>query len=704
MTHIPKFRRFVLQNFPFIEEDFDALTDYALMSKIVEYLNNVIQSQNDVVDNVTELNQAFITLQNFVDHYFDNLDVQQEINNKLDGLVADGTLEQLIGAYIQPRIDAQNETILELSNQVDTFESGVSAQIQGFNAMVASITNGSPLVASSTAGMTNTNRVYVNTTDGNWYYYNGTEWTIGGTYQSSGISANTVTITMLGSDVKYNFITKESIDKEQYETKIELDLTGNLINKAVAGGELGENSNIRVATINLIYIPFGYCLDVFRNEDSYEVQEYDFADDFTNTNLHHRVDSGNNLGFINSNDARYVRIRFNKGDNVLTPSDVITNCSVGLIQRIPSKSNNTRGNNLANPFYAINGYVQDQATPYYYVPSSGYYTFMPIKMVKGETYHISNFRKFFMYDINLRYIANSYENGNNESKSFTAPTNGYFVVSARTSDNVMINSGESLMSYEPYVEVMPPYVQIQNVDNLGNITVTGNDILSNKIYVALGDSFTHGDFSNAPEDNYHITEGKYAGRLKVYPFIIGNRLNMQIYNLAQNGMTMCKIRDDWTNYISDGVLANIPENPDYITIKIGINDNPDHQNSPLGTIDDNTNSTFYGSYNRVMNHLITNFPNAKIGIIISNGQTSMDFINAAIAIAKKFGVPYLNETTDEHVPLLIRTMRTDVSESIKQIRNNNWFVSTIQGRENKHPNAASHVYESTIVENFLRSL
>lgn len=43
----------------------------------------------------------------------------------------------------------------------------------------------SPLVASSTAGMTDTSRIYVNTSNGYWYYYNGTNWVQGGVYQSS---------------------------------------------------------------------------------------------------------------------------------------------------------------------------------------------------------------------------------------------------------------------------------------------------------------------------------------------------------------------------------------------------------------------------------------------------------------------------------------------------------------------------------------
>ena len=99
-TKIPLFRRFVIQNFPYIEQDFDALTDYQLISKIVELLNQVITSQNNLVDDMNDLETAFNTLKDYVDHYFDNLDVQEEINNKLDQMVEDGELTQLIAQFL----------------------------------------------------------------------------------------------------------------------------------------------------------------------------------------------------------------------------------------------------------------------------------------------------------------------------------------------------------------------------------------------------------------------------------------------------------------------------------------------------------------------------------------------------------------------------------------------------------------------------
>lgn len=116
---------------------------------------------------VTELQNKYLELKSYVDNYFNDLDVQEEINKKLDDMVLDGSLGELIGVYVQPTLDEQNATIQSFQNQINALESG------------------SPLAASSTSGMTDTTRIYVNTTDGYWYYYNGTAWVQGGVYQTS---------------------------------------------------------------------------------------------------------------------------------------------------------------------------------------------------------------------------------------------------------------------------------------------------------------------------------------------------------------------------------------------------------------------------------------------------------------------------------------------------------------------------------------
>lgn len=95
------FKWFVLENFPFIEADFDAITNYQLFCKVVEYLNKTIDSMNQTGEVVEEFTQKFIDLQNYVNNYFDNLDVQDEINNKLDEMVQKGELQTIILNFLK---------------------------------------------------------------------------------------------------------------------------------------------------------------------------------------------------------------------------------------------------------------------------------------------------------------------------------------------------------------------------------------------------------------------------------------------------------------------------------------------------------------------------------------------------------------------------------------------------------------------------
>lgn len=72
------FKMCVLDNFPFIEEDFDAITNYQLLCKIAGA--------------VKELSKAVIEIQ----EYLKDLDLQDEVNKKLDEMAEDGTLQNLI--------------------------------------------------------------------------------------------------------------------------------------------------------------------------------------------------------------------------------------------------------------------------------------------------------------------------------------------------------------------------------------------------------------------------------------------------------------------------------------------------------------------------------------------------------------------------------------------------------------------------------
>lgn len=95
------FKWFVLENFPFIEADFDALTEWQLFCKLGKEMNKIIKSVNDSGEQVEKLTDAFISLQEYVENYFKNLDVQDEINNKLNEMAESGELQDIINQYLQ---------------------------------------------------------------------------------------------------------------------------------------------------------------------------------------------------------------------------------------------------------------------------------------------------------------------------------------------------------------------------------------------------------------------------------------------------------------------------------------------------------------------------------------------------------------------------------------------------------------------------
>lgn len=109
------FKLAVLQNFPYIEADFDALTDYGLLCKVVEYLNNVIANQNVVQENVTALNNAFTELKNYIDTYFD-VELTERVDAKLNEFAENGTLEQMIAKYISNRFARTYNTVADMKS------------------------------------------------------------------------------------------------------------------------------------------------------------------------------------------------------------------------------------------------------------------------------------------------------------------------------------------------------------------------------------------------------------------------------------------------------------------------------------------------------------------------------------------------------------------------------------------------------------
>lgn len=77
-------------------------------ARMYDKVNQLIRNFNDLSketkETVEEYILKFTELKDFVDDYFDNLDVQEEINNKLNQMVEDGTLEEILSQYIDENV------------------------------------------------------------------------------------------------------------------------------------------------------------------------------------------------------------------------------------------------------------------------------------------------------------------------------------------------------------------------------------------------------------------------------------------------------------------------------------------------------------------------------------------------------------------------------------------------------------------------
>ena len=100
----------------------DSLSYYELLCKVVDYLNKAMEDVETLHGDVTNLHSAYEKLQGYVNNYFSTLDVQKEINSKLDQMVIDGTFFNLFSPYVanisQPKV-VQN--VSEMTNENFTY-------------------------------------------------------------------------------------------------------------------------------------------------------------------------------------------------------------------------------------------------------------------------------------------------------------------------------------------------------------------------------------------------------------------------------------------------------------------------------------------------------------------------------------------------------------------------------------------------------
>ena len=124
----PYFRGFFSRNFPYIEKEFDGLTDYEIITKILEHLENEIKAVDEKYegfgDTVTQLEHDFIELRNSITETLDTFrtDIENNVTIELENQYARILL--LLADY-QHVVDGQLLTLRnDLEAEIESIELG----------------------------------------------------------------------------------------------------------------------------------------------------------------------------------------------------------------------------------------------------------------------------------------------------------------------------------------------------------------------------------------------------------------------------------------------------------------------------------------------------------------------------------------------------------------------------------------------------
>ena len=593
----------------------ETMSYYEMLMWFTKYLTDtVIPTVNNNAEAVEEVQNIVMEMQDYINNYFDNLDVQEEINNKLDEMAEDGSLYALIQRFVNPIIAEQNAQIAEQNAQIDSI-----------NLKVNSAVSGSPLVASSTSEMTDTTRVYVNTSNGHWYWYDGDSWEDGGTYQSTELGENSVDSLNLDSVLKNSlYIRKPSI----------------VTNAGYIAPNGSIQENIALNYTDLIKLDEDETIYVTASGGSSAnsisiISVFDESDNFLNEKV---TNSNGNVKSLytykSKSDAIYVRLSY------LIPNGLEYYISKSVKENIENQ--NEKFNNITNSHDVTatfnNGYYIDGNSNI--VPNTILSYTEPIELKNGETITVKA--------AGIRTVV---------AMISTCDVN-------KENVNRVVMSVDGEIREYSYTADRDTYVMISGTTlTLGKIYITStlkenkykNTLFTSFIrFGVIGDSLASGEcVSNENgvvhyNDLYEYSWGQFMAR----------NHGMQCINFSKGGLTT-------RSWLNESVGLPKLLNPDnkcnsYI-IGLGTNDVTALGVNYLGTISDvhvddfTLNAdTYYGNYARIIGYIKQVQPKAKIFVLtnpkpLTASELYVQYNNAIKDIATLYDNVYVIDLQDDYL-------------------------------------------------------
>ena len=112
----------------------DSLSYYELLSRVIAYLNNTME-------NVSELGEAYEQLEDFLNHYLDSHNIEQAVNDRLDEMVEDGTLDDIISQVLNDKFNAYTTATNARISAVETTVRNQGTSLNNQSSRITAIEN-----------------------------------------------------------------------------------------------------------------------------------------------------------------------------------------------------------------------------------------------------------------------------------------------------------------------------------------------------------------------------------------------------------------------------------------------------------------------------------------------------------------------------------------------------------------------------------
>lgn len=596
----------------------ESMSYYETLCGLLNYLKNtIIPTVNNNADAVAELQTLYEELRTFVDDYFTNLDVQEEINNKLDDMVNDGTLSTILEKYVN---DLQNQINALKQNKMDNnhlinmsnLAPDVKEAITGGSVAIV----GNQSVYKENIVNEQIEKEHLNMLDNEFYEINNPNYVDNhvynvntGEYQTNSKYCCTE---MLNCELNDVLIANQSNNPNMWYA---------LFNENKTWVKSVISINCKIDDANIKYFVFNYL-------NSYAGQIRILKN---RTNNYYKQ-TLKTIDFPVANDPSRIDL-INIPTNLLKGNDIAKeNCN--FIKHETNNMYDYRNFMYNKHFRASTGEAIDTTSEGYgctnLIPL-GEYT--PDKTIFYQ-YKTNGFT--YLFDENKNYLGFNIIDIN--TGSFTIPQK---YSNAKYYAKAIFNN-----LYKEYYLIKGSDTYINNYQLDPSINVTTSSILYNKKIGFLGDSITNGFKATKP-----------------FRTLISENTGCISYNYGINQSTISNTGDTSVTNPMCLRYSKMIDNLDYICVLGGINDY--FGNVPIGKTDSEDTTTFNGALNVLIKGLINKYSNKKICFLTPLNKRNasnklIDYVNAIKERCAYFSIPvydlYTMSGLDPNIDIINNTL------------------------------------------------